>query len=48
MAIRHIRSTDNDGIYKPLGINAQMALAAFDLFANINPFDPPFSVVLTD
>ncbi len=33
---------------QPEGIDEDMALAAFDLFAGIVPPDPPFSVVLTD
>jgi hypothetical protein len=33
---------------QPEGIDEDMPLAAFDLFAGIVPPDPPFSVVLTD
>jgi hypothetical protein len=33
---------------EPKGIDEDMPLAAFDVFAGIVPTDPSFSVVLTD
>ncbi len=39
---------DHHGQHEAQSIHYDMALAPLDLFARIVPFDPPFSVVLTD
>ena len=46
--VGNVGRRDDHGEHEPQGIHYDMALAPLDLFACIVPFDPPFSVVLTD
>ena len=48
IAILHAGSRHHHRQDQPEGIDEDMSLAAFDLFARIIAADPPFSVVLTD
>jgi hypothetical protein len=44
----HTGRRDDDREEQSEGIDEEMPLAAFALFAGIVPPEPPFSVVLTD
>jgi hypothetical protein len=48
VAVLDTGSRHHDCQDEPEGIDEDVPLAAFDLFAGIVPTDPPFSVVLTD
>ena len=48
LTILHTSRRDDDREQQSEGIDEEMPLAAFDLFAGIVPPEPPFSVVLTD
>jgi hypothetical protein len=48
ITILHTGRRDDDREEQSEGIDEDMPLAAFDLFASIVPPEPPFSVVLTD
>ena len=48
VTVLHIGARHHHGEDQAEGIDEDVPLAAFDLFARIIPTDPPFSVVLTD